>query len=128
MSELAKHPLEKKHRLSRWEIAGIPIILLMIGWVVYSFTGPAVNTGPQTTTTPTAFSGSPYAPDFTLPIVATSGLTGHSLALSSLRGTVVLLEFMEPWCPHCQSMAPVLKQLYEKYPNVIVLSVAGDLF
>ena len=38
----------------------------------------------------------------------------------------VLLEFMEPWCPHCQNMAPVLEKLYTQYgSNVVFLSVAG---
>jgi cytochrome c-type biogenesis protein len=37
------------------------------------------------------------------------------------------LEFMEPWCPHCQNMAPVLDSLYAQYGsgNVVFLSVAG---
>jgi len=40
---------------------------------------------------------------------------------------VVLLEFMEPWCPHCQKMASVLESLYNQYGkgNVVFLSVAG---
>jgi protein-disulfide isomerase len=39
----------------------------------------------------------------------------------------VLLEFMEPWCPHCQNMAPVLESLYSQYGkgNVVFISVAG---
>jgi thiol-disulfide isomerase/thioredoxin len=49
------------------------------------------------------------------------------LTLSSFKGKVVLLEFMEPWCPHCQNMAPVLANLYAQYgkQNVVFISVAG---
>ena len=39
----------------------------------------------------------------------------------------MLLEFMEPWCPHCQHMASVLDSLYAQYGtgNVVFISVAG---
>ena len=39
----------------------------------------------------------------------------------------MLIEFMEPWCPHCQHMAPVLDGLYSQYGsgNVVFISVAG---
>jgi thiol-disulfide isomerase/thioredoxin len=65
--------------------------------------------------------------DFTLPIVDNKGLTGQTLTLSSLRGRVVVLEFMEPWCPHCLSMAPIMEALHDQYAdkNVIFLEVAG---
>ena len=67
------------------------------------------------------------APDFTLPVVGPKGETGQTLTLSAFRGKVVLLEFMEPWCPHCQKMAPVLASLYSEYgkQNVVFISVSG---
>jgi thiol-disulfide isomerase/thioredoxin len=54
-------------------------------------------------------------------------LTGNMLTLSAFKGKVVLLEFMEPWCPHCQNMASVLADLYSQYgqQNVVFISVAG---
>ena len=108
---------------SSWEIiAGLVIVVLAI-WGVYSFTQPS----PQTTTTTGRTTTGAGAPDFTLPIVGSNGFTGQKVSLSSFRGKVVLLEFMEPWCSHCQSMAPVLDSLYQQYgpQNVIFLSVAG---
>jgi thiol-disulfide isomerase/thioredoxin len=65
--------------------------------------------------------------DFTLPIVDSKGLTGQTLTLSNLRGKVVVLEFMEPWCPHCQNMAPIVESLQKQYADkdVIFLEVAG---
>ncbi len=50
------------------------------------------------------------APDFA---VTTS--TGSPLTLSSMRGTPVLLEFMDPDCPHCQAQAPTLVSLNANY-------------
>lgn len=52
------------------------------------------------------------APDFTLP--ATDGKT---YSLSQFRGKVVLLEFMAPWCPHCQADAPILNEVYDAYKD-----------
>lgn len=67
------------------------------------------------------------APDFVLPVVDSNGLTGETVTLSLLRGRAVLLEFMEPWCPHCQDVARVLSNLNQRYQgqNVVFLSVSG---
>ena len=120
---------DQKRGLSKAEIIAIPIIIIIAVWAVYSFTQPT----PSSTTLPVTYSSnaslsqSGGAPDFTLPIVSSSGLTGQTATLSSFRGKVVLLEFMEPWCPHCQRMASVLDSLYSQYgsSNVVFISVAG---
>jgi thiol-disulfide isomerase/thioredoxin len=113
---------QKKHGLSRAEKIAIPIIIIIAIWVAYSISQPAVPTKSQTTTTP---GSSPT--DFTLPIVGPNGLTGKSIGLSSLRGKVVLLEFMEPWCEHCQAMTPTLDKLNQQFSsqNVVIVSIAG---
>jgi len=120
----------KNHGLSRAEKVAIPFIIIIAIWALWSFTQAPTQ---ASTTLQVAYSstGSPTqsggAPDFTLPIVGPGGLTGQTLTLSSLRGKVVLLEFMEPWCPHCQNMAPVLDGLDAQYRvgNVTFVSVAG---
>jgi len=118
-----------KHGLSKAEKVAIPIIIIIAVWAVYSFTQPAPSsTKLQVSYSSTgSLSQSSSAPDFTLPIVDSSGVTGNTLTLSSFRGKVVLIEFMEPWCPHCQHMAPVLAGLYSQYGsgNVVFISVAG---
>jgi len=124
-----KQPAAKKsHGLSKWEIVAIPIIIIVGIWAVYSFTQPNPSGATSlTNTVSTSVTQSGLAPDFTLPIVGPGGETGQTLTLSAFKGKVVLLEFMEPWCPHCQSEAPVLAQLYAQYgkQNVVFVSVAG---
>ncbi len=105
-------------RLSKAEKIAIPIILIIAIWVVYSATQPSI---PSQTTTSTGTSHSGGL-DFTLPNV----VTGQAVTLSSFRGKVVVLEFMEPWCPHCQEMAPIMENLYKQYGDkVVFISVAG---
>lgn len=121
---------KKNHGLSRTEKIAIPIVIIIVIWAVYSFAQPASPTSTNlqvtysTTGSPTQSGG---APDFTLPVVGATGLTSQTITLSSFRGKVVLLEFMEPWCPHCQRMASVLDSLYAQYGsgNVVFISVAG---
>jgi thiol-disulfide isomerase/thioredoxin len=122
----AKPRASRKNAFSRSEKIAIPIIILIAIWVVYSISQPVVPS-PPTSTTMIQTTGTPGAPDFTLPVVTGSGLSGQTLTLSSFRGKVVLLEFMEPWCPHCQEMVPVLEKLYTQYgkSDVAFISVAA---
>ncbi len=41
--------------------------------------------------------------------------TKAPISLSSLKGSVVLLEFWRIGCPHCERAAPFLNQLYKQY-------------
>ena len=50
------------------------------------------------------------APDFTL-----NDLNGKPLALSSLRGKYVVLDFWGSWCGWCIKGIPDMKKYYEKY-------------
>jgi len=119
----------KSHGLSRSEKIAIPVVIIIAIWVIYSFTQLAsTSTSLQVTYSSTgSLTQSGGARDFTLPVVNAGGLNGQTLSLSSFRGKVVLLEFMEPWCPHCQHMAPVLDSLHTQYGNasVVFISVAG---
>lgn len=54
-------------------------------------------------------SGAP-AKDFTL-----NDLNGNPLALSSLRGKYVVLDFWGSWCGWCIKGIPDMKKYYEKY-------------
>jgi cytochrome c-type biogenesis protein len=128
-SKKNKETEARSHGLSKSEKIAIPIVILIAIWIVYSVTQPApVATTLQVTYSSTgSLTQAGGAPDFTLPIVESNGLTGQTVTLSSFRGKVVLLEFMEPWCPHCQHMASVLDSLYAQYGsgNVVFISIAG---
>jgi peroxiredoxin len=123
----------KKQGFSRTEKIAFPIIIVVVvlfaSWAYYSSQQPGGSSTLPVTSVSASVTQSGLAPDFTLPIVNANGLTGQSLTLSSLRGKVILLEFMEPWCPHCQRMTQVLDPLYAQYSgsnsNVVFISVAG---
>jgi thiol-disulfide isomerase/thioredoxin len=130
----------------RGEKIAVGAIIFLAVWAAYSFSQPPAATttttshslkvltasathatGTSTASTQAQASLYPLAPDFTLPVVDPNGPTGETVSLSSFRGRVVLLEFMTPWCGHCQSMVPVLEQLYGQFApqNVVFLSVSG---
>jgi len=46
-------------------------------------------------------------------IVATP--QGQQIPLSSLKGKVVVVQFLFTWCPHCQAFSQVLTQLSSEY-------------
>jgi peroxiredoxin len=54
--------------------------------------------------------GKDPAPDFKLPV-----RSGQSMALSDLKGQVVLINFWASWCGPCRKEMPVLDQLYQRY-------------
>ena len=105
--------------LSAFEKVLVAALLVVAIWGAYSVLQPS----PPSTETTTGN----VAPDFTLPEIDRNGLTGRQVSLSSFRGKVVLLEFMEPWCGHCQKMMPALESLHNQFgpQNVVFLSVAG---
>ncbi len=63
------------------------------------------------------------APDFTLKTP-----TGEDLALSSLRGKVVLIDFWASWCGPCRRENPNVRKLYRRfhYKGFEILGVSLD--
>jgi peroxiredoxin len=63
------------------------------------------------------------APEFSLP-----SLKGSTVALSQLRGRVVLVDFWAQWCEPCKKELPQLDRLAKEYApkGVVVLTVNID--
>ena len=63
------------------------------------------------------------APDFTL-----EDLSGKKVRLSSLKGSVVLVEFWATWCPPCRSSVPGLERLHKEYggKGLTILAISMD--
>src|SRR5262249_7626279 len=51
------------------------------------------------------------------PAFALGTPAGRKVALASLRGKAVLLEFFASWCPHCAAEAPHLRRLALSLPK-----------
>lgn len=100
-------------------MAGLGAILLMgVGIGIVLFAGL-----PQRTDYLGIFTGEGYvapwigaqAPDFTR-----RRLDGVPLTLSQQRGHVVLLNFWATWCPPCEAEMPLLQELHEDYPDMVL--------
>jgi peroxiredoxin len=107
----------EKSRGRRFLLFLIPLVLAItiLGYVMTQPGGPAsVGVGD-------------VVPDFELEVVGPDGLTGETVKLSSFRGRVVFLEFMESWCSACRGVAPAVESIRWDYEarGVVFLSVAG---
>jgi peroxiredoxin len=58
------------------------------------------------------------APDFELP-----SLDGNLIRLSQFKGQPVLLSMGASWCPDCRVEAPILQDLHERHPELVILLV-----
>lgn len=63
------------------------------------------------------------APDFVL-----RDLNGRTVALSSLKGKVILLNFWATWCPPCKAEMPSMNRLYNeiKAKGFEVVAISTD--
>ena len=58
------------------------------------------------------------APDFEL-----TALTGETVRLSQFRGQPVVLSLGASWCPDCRKEAPLLEELHQSHPELVILLV-----
>jgi thiol-disulfide isomerase/thioredoxin len=96
------------------------LVLLVLGFAVLAY---IVTQPPE----PVSLGPGDLAPDFELEVVGPNGLTGGTVKLSSFRGRVVVLEFMESWCSSCRWIAPAVESIRQDYEarGVVFISVAG---
>jgi len=62
------------------------------------------------------------APEFSLP-----SLSGSTMALSSMRGKVVFIDFWAQWCEPCKKELPQLDKLAKEYAGKGVVVVAVNI-
>ena len=84
--------------------------------------GPAANAGAVGTPAPAAPKVGHYAPDVTL-----LDLRNQHVALSSLRGKVVLLNFWYVACAPCQYEMPALQKAYDAHGGKGLVVVGVDV-
>jgi peroxiredoxin len=58
------------------------------------------------------------APDFEL-----ETLEGETVRLSQFQGQPVLLIFSASWCPACRAEAPLVQEVHEDHPELVILLV-----
>ncbi|HLB47875.1 MAG TPA: TlpA disulfide reductase family protein [Anaerolineales bacterium] len=95
-------------RLGRWAAVLLVVgLIALLGWgVVKAANGPR-DAG--------------MAPDFSL-----TGFDGRTVALSQLRGQVVIINFWASWCPPCREEAAYLEQTWRKYQGQGVVFIGVD--
>jgi peroxiredoxin len=52
-----------------------------------------------------------------------TALTGETVRLSQFRGQPILFSIGATWCPDCQREAPLLEELHQTHPELVVLTV-----
>lgn len=63
-----------------------------------------------------------------LPEIGLKDLRGQRVDLASLKGKVVIVDFLASWCAPCKQEMPVLDRLYKKYKDrgLVVVGVSVD--
>jgi len=109
-------PLRLKHGLQALTVAAVAGLLGLLIWkVVHQDKGVKLGGG-----------RTPPAPQFALSRLDAPG----KLALASLRGKVVVLNFWASWCAPCKSEAPRLEAAWQRYRSrgVVVLGIDAQDF
>jgi len=68
------------------------------------------------------------APELTLPAIEPDGTFGPKLALSSVAGKIVIVDFWAPWCKPCLASMPRLDALAKQHDDLVVIAVAIEDF
>jgi cytochrome c biogenesis protein CcmG, thiol:disulfide interchange protein DsbE len=96
-------------------VALVVALLGLLGWKVVQ--------GESEVTSELARGGTPAAPLFTLEQLDGSG----PLALESLRGKVIVLNFWASWCGPCKDETPLLQEGWQRWQDRNVVFVGIDV-
>ena len=93
-------------------IRRLPLVALLAAFVAFAWSATATD-------------GSPPAPEFKL-----ANRAGGELALSGLKGQVVMINFWASWCGPCRQEFPALDQIYSKYKpmgfQIVAINVESE--
>ncbi len=103
-------------RIASWVLAAL-VAIGVVGQVIHIAQHPEGVRPMQ--------SGDP-APLFALPLVGPDGSLGAPVALGSLTGKVVVLDFWATWCAPCLASMPRLDAYAKQHPEVVVLAINTD--
>ncbi len=100
----------------RWDGPVVPVLVVLLaflaGFLVLPYLDRQRVEGPRE-----------LAPEFSLPLVEAKETT-QRMALSGLRGQVVVLDFWATWCQPCRAQMPALSRLAKEHArDVVVLGV-----
>lgn len=100
------------------QAVAVAVVAALLGLLIWK-----VAQGESEVTTELARGGTPAAPPFTLERLDGKG----DLALVSLRGQTVVLNFWASWCGPCRDEMPLLQQGAERWEGRDVVFVGIDI-
>ena len=102
----------------------IPALALAAYFAAMEGSGLPTHAHASATTAPGEDSGTPPAPDFTLPNV----MNGGSVNLAGMKGKWVFINFWATWCNPCVYEMPMLNTFYHKMKKngMEVLAISVD--
>lgn len=118
----------RDHRRLVWAVVTGVAIIAVVGFLILGLANRGVSNSIETAI---RAGERPEAPQFTLPVVVAGGgigPAGSELALSSLRGKVVVVNLWASWCRPCIAESALLEALWSRYRDqgVLVLGIQSE--
>ncbi len=100
------------------QVAAVAVVVALLGLLIWK-----VAQGDSPVTEELARGGAPQAPAFTLERLDGKG----DLAIESLRGKTVVLNFWASWCGPCRDEMPLLQKASQRWRDRDVVFVGVDV-